>query len=64
MALHHGEQDIQRVLDSIDRTEERAQDEGFTGPDDGLETLKEFCHTLLDGSGIDTFLSGQDMVIP
>jgi hypothetical protein len=62
--LEHGSEDIQRVLESIDLTYERAANEGFDGPDEGLETLKEFCETLLNGGDISYFLSNQDMVIP
>ena len=63
-ALMHGSEDLQRVLDSIDKTYERSQEEGFDGTDDGMEMLSEFCKTLLEGGSIDTFLSGQDMVLP
>lgn len=63
-SLMHGSQDVQRVLDSIDKTYERFQSEGFNGTDDSMETLSEFCRTLLEGGNIDTFLSGQDMVLP
>lgn len=64
VSLSHRSEDIRRVLESIDLTTDRAVSEGFDGTDDGMETLSEFCKILLEGGDIDTFLSGQDMVIP
>lgn len=62
--LQHTTEDIQRVLNSIDLTYDRASHEGFEGADEGMETLKEFCEMLLHGGDVSVFLSGQDMVIP
>lgn len=62
--LQHTAEDLQRVLESIDLTYDRSASEGYEGADDGMEMLKEFCDVLIRGRDLDTFLSGQDMVIP
>lgn len=56
--------DVARIRKSIDLTRDRILDEGHADGDDGLDTLDGFCHLLLDGGDVDTFLSGQDMEIP
>lgn len=56
--------DIERVRDSIDLTRERFEREGFTGEDESLDALFEFCNLLLKGGSVGSFLRGQDMEDP
>jgi hypothetical protein len=59
---------ILKIKESIDKTTDRAESEGFTDDDVSLNTLQEFCDFLLEGDdsedAIRRYLSGQDMVIP
>ena len=41
---------IEKIKDSIDKTNERAESEGFTGTDETLEILADFCDFLLADS--------------
>jgi hypothetical protein len=56
--------DVEKIVKSLDLTEEHARSEGFDGPSDEDATLREFCDLLLRGGDVTSFLVGQDMVVP
>lgn len=60
--------DINTVIESIEKTRDRFDREGFDRDDEGLELLEEFCKWLLDGDrtnprDVNSFLTGQDLEI-
>jgi len=57
-------EDVERIRESVDLTEDRIHGDGFDVTDDTLEALKEFCDLLLSGGDVNSFLSNQDMVVP
>lgn len=61
--------EITTVIESIEKTRDRFDREGFDHDNEAMEILEEFCRWLLDGSSrtnpqtVNSFLTGQDMEI-